>query len=54
VSVALFEQSAHYAIEGLSGITGSDLGRPTPSTRWDLRVTARLARMRGKFFSYLR
>jgi uncharacterized protein (TIGR03086 family) len=37
-SVALFERSANYALEGLSGITGSDLGRPTPCARWDLRA----------------
>jgi uncharacterized protein (TIGR03086 family) len=36
-SVALFERSANYALEGLSGVTDADLDRPTPCTGWDLR-----------------
>lgn len=36
-SVALFERSATYALEGLSGVTEADLDRPTPCTGWDLR-----------------
>jgi uncharacterized protein (TIGR03086 family) len=37
-SVALFEQSASFALRGLSGIAAADLGRPTPCTGWDLRT----------------
>jgi uncharacterized protein (TIGR03086 family) len=37
-NIALLEQSASYAIENLSGITGADLGRPTPCSGWDLRT----------------
>jgi uncharacterized protein (TIGR03086 family) len=36
--IALLEQSANYALAGLSGITDADLDRPTPCTRWNLWV----------------
>jgi uncharacterized protein (TIGR03086 family) len=37
-SVALFEQSARYALAGLSGITAADLAQPTPCAGWDLHA----------------
>lgn len=37
-SVALFEQSAWYALAGLSAVTAADLARPTPCAGWDLHA----------------
>lgn len=37
-SVALFEQSATYMLEALSGLTHEHLTRPTPCADWNLRT----------------
>ncbi|GAA4566583.1 TIGR03086 family metal-binding protein [Micromonospora coerulea] len=36
--VALFDQSASYALDAMAGITAADLDRPTPCPGWDLRA----------------